>query len=90
MDSAGIVYILTNPSFKDDIVKIGVTSGVVEKRMKELHTTGVPAPFEWYAIYKTYEYEKVEKFIHSSLSLLVNNRINPKLLFNSVILFNFV
>lgn len=78
MKDPGIVYILTNPSFKDDIVKIGITSGTVEKRMKELHTTGVPTPFEWYAIYQTPEYEKVEQFIHDSLSLLTNNRINPK------------
>ena len=78
MKESGIVYILTNPSFKDDIVKIGITSGTVEKRMKELHTTGVPTPFEWYAIYQTPEYEKVEQFIHGSLSLLSNNRINPK------------
>jgi hypothetical protein len=78
MENAGIVYILTNPSFKDDIVKIGITSGTVEKRMKELHTTGVPTPFEWYAIYQTPEYKKVERFLHTSLSLLVDNRINPK------------
>lgn len=77
MEEIGIVYILTNPSFKDDIVKIGITSGTVEKRMKELHTTGVPTPFEWYAIYQVREYKKVERFIHSSLSLLVGNRINP-------------
>ena len=78
MEDSGIVYIFTNPSFKEDIVKIGITSGSVEKRMKELHTTGVPTPFEWYAIYKTPEYQKVERFLHSSLSLLTDNRINPK------------
>lgn len=78
MKEQGIVYILTNPSFREDIVKIGITSGTVEKRMKELHTTGVPTSFEWYAIYQTPEYEKVEQFVHDSLSLLLNNRINPK------------
>ncbi len=78
MKEHGIVYILTNPSFREDIVKIGITSGTVEKRMKELHTTGVPTPFEWYAIYQTPEHEKVEQFVHDSLSLLLNNRINPK------------
>ncbi len=66
----GFVYILTNPSFKDDIVKIGLTSGSVEKRMKELHTTGVPTPFERYASIKTSKYEEVERFMHHSLSLL--------------------
>ena len=66
----GFVYILTNPSFKDDIVKIGLTSGTVEKRMKELQTTGVPTPFEKYASIKTSKYREVESFMHHCLSLL--------------------
>ena len=77
MKEPGYVYILTNPSFKDDIVKIGLTSGTVEKRMKELHTTGVPTPFEKYASIKTRKYEEVERFMHHSLSLLCEgSRVN--------------
>lgn len=76
MKETGYVYILTNPSFKDEIVKIGITSGTVEKRMKELHTTGVPLPFEEYASYKTTKYAEVERFMHRSLSLLADNRVN--------------
>ena len=77
MKEPGYVYILTNPSFKDDIVKIGMTSGIVEKRMKELHTTGVPTPFEKYASIKTSKYEEVERFMHHTLSLLSEgSRIN--------------
>ena len=77
MKDPGFVYILTNPSFKDDIVKIGLTSGTVEKRMKELHTTGVPTPFEKYASIKTAKYEEVERFMHHSISLLSEgSRVN--------------
>ena len=77
MKEPGYVYILTNPSFKDDIVKIGLTSGTVEKRMKELHTTGVPTPFEKYASIKTTKYEEVERFMHHSISLLSEgSRVN--------------
>ena len=77
MKEPGYVYILTNPSFKDDIVKIGLTSGTVEKRMKELHTTGVPTPFEKYASIKTAKYEEVERFMHHCLSLLSEgSRVN--------------
>lgn len=73
----GYVYILTNPSFKENIVKIGLTSGTVEKRMKELHTTGVPTPFEKYASIKTAKYEEVERFMHHCLSLLSEgSRVN--------------
>ncbi|MBR2932431.1 MAG: GIY-YIG nuclease family protein [Rikenellaceae bacterium] len=77
MEEKGNVYILTNPSFREDIIKIGITSGTVEKRMKELHTTGVPTPFEEYASFQTNKYKDVERFMHRSLSLLADNRINP-------------
>lgn len=76
MKEQGYVYILTNPSFKEEIVKIGITSGTVEKRMKELQTTGVPLPFEKYASYRTSKYAEVEKFMHRSLSLIAENRVN--------------
>ena len=42
----GIVYLLTNPVMPG-LVKIGMTTQQeVDKRMKELYTTGVPVPFE--------------------------------------------
>lgn len=42
----GIVYLLTNPVMPG-LVKIGMTTQEgIDKRMKELYTTGVPIPFE--------------------------------------------
>ena len=41
----GYVYIISNPSFKKDIYKIGMTERTVLVRIKELFTTGVPTPF---------------------------------------------
>lgn len=84
MKEQGYVYILTNPSFKEGIVKIGITSGTVEKRMKELQTTGVPLPFEKYASYRTSKYAEVEKFMHRSLSLIAENRVNNSREFFSI------
>ena len=45
----GYVYILTNPSFKEDWVKIGKSSRPVDVRSKELDNTAVPLPFEIFA-----------------------------------------
>lgn len=45
---SGYVYILTNPSFREDWVKIGKSSGPVDIRSKELDNTAVPLPFEIY------------------------------------------
>lgn len=41
----GYVYILTNPSFREDWVKIGKSSRPVDVRSKELDNTAVPLPF---------------------------------------------
>ena len=38
------VYILTNPSFREDWVKIGKSSRPVDVRSKELDNTAVPLP----------------------------------------------
>lgn len=45
----GFVYILTNPSFREDWVKIGKSARPVDVRSKELDNTAVPLPFEIYA-----------------------------------------
>ena len=46
MEEAEYVYILTNPSFKEDWVKIGRSSRPVDIRSKELDHTAVPLPIE--------------------------------------------
>ncbi len=62
----GIVYILTNPLFKDNVVKIGVTTRDIKSRMRELGSeTGVPCPFECYVAYEIDNYKTVEKIMHT-------------------------
>lgn len=51
--SMGYVYILTNPSFREDWVKIGKTRRPVNVRSAELDNTAVPLPFEVYAMIKS-------------------------------------
>ena len=75
MKEAGYVYILTNPSFKEDWVKIGKSSRPVDIRSKELDNTAVPVPFEIYATLKTVKYEQVEKLIHKTIDRLTDLRI---------------
>ena len=71
----GYVYILTNPSFREDWVKIGKSSRPVDVRSKELDNTAVPLPFEIYATLKTTKYAKVEKQIHKQIDRLSDLRI---------------
>lgn len=71
----GYVYILTNPSFKEDWVKIGKSARPVDVRSKELDNTAVPLPFEIYAAIKTSKYNEVEKLVHKTIDRLTDLRI---------------
>ena len=66
----GIVYLLTNPVMPG-LVKIGMTTQEdIDKRMKELYTTGVPVPFEcqFACRVKKSDCAKIEKALHTAFS----------------------
>jgi hypothetical protein len=74
-DDYGIVYLLVNECMPG-LVKIGKTSRLaLEKRMKELFTTGVPLPFE--CVYacrvKLQHMDELEKALHLAFA---PNRVN--------------
>lgn len=71
----GYVYILTNPSFREDWVKIGKSSRPVDVRSKELDNTAVPLPFEIFATLKTVKYNEVERLVHKTIDRLTDLRI---------------
>lgn len=79
----GYVYILTNPSFREDWVKIGKSSRPVDVRSKELDNTAVPLPFEIFATMKTTKYNEAEKLVHRYIERFTNLRIrNNREFFN--------
>jgi hypothetical protein len=66
----GIVYLLTNPVMPG-LVKIGMTAQEdIEKRMRELYTTGVPVPFECQFACKVKKGDcgKIEKALHTAFA----------------------
>ena len=71
----GYVYILTNPSFRNDWVKIGKSVREVNVRSKELDNTAVPLPFEVFAWIKTSKYNEVEILVHKTIDRLTSLRI---------------
>lgn len=75
MKETGLVYILTNPSFREDWVKIGKSMRSVDVRSKELDNTAVPLPFEIFATMQTSKYDKVEKLVHKTIDRLTDLRI---------------
>lgn len=66
-NDSGYVYILTNPSFRKDWVKIGMTERPVDTRTKELDNTAVPLPFEVYATLHTKHRRRIEKLLHGMI-----------------------
>ena len=60
-----IVYILTNESMPDAI-KVGIT-GNLDRRIRELDTTGTPLPFECYYAVEVENAAAIEKKIHEGL-----------------------
>lgn len=64
----GWIYIFSNPSYRENIIKIGKTARSPDKRIREVDSTGVPQPFV--LEYKAYvkNHNKVEKIIHRKLS----------------------
>lgn len=73
----GYVYILTNPSFREDWVKIGRTQNM-EERLKTLDTTALPLPFKKYATLKTVKFQAAEKHVHHYIETFTNLRIRDK------------
>jgi hypothetical protein len=66
----GIVYLLTNPVMPG-LVKIGMTAQEdIDRRMKELYTTGVPVPFECQFACKVKKGDcaKIEKALHKAFA----------------------
>lgn len=69
-ESFGYVYVLSNPVMPN-LVKIGMTEREnLDKRLKELYSTGVPVPFECeYACRVNKEdCAKIEKALHTAFS----------------------
>ncbi len=62
----GLIYVLSNPSMQD-VLKIGLSTRNVETRVKELETTGVPAPFQIEAYFPSNAPEQHEAQIHNAL-----------------------
>jgi len=63
------------PPFREDWVKIGMSSRPVNIRSKELDNTVVPLPFEIFATMKTVKYVEAEKLIHRFIETFTNLRI---------------
>ncbi len=72
---SGFIYIMSNPSFVDGLIKIGQSDrDPMTYRKAELETTGVPEPFvvEYYAFVQYHH--SLEKQVHRNLSHKRNTR----------------
>ena len=78
MEDEGWVYCLSNPSFRENIHKVGKTNADdVEDRADKLYSTGVPTPFKIELAARFDNCTQAEKNIHNLLSYFCI-RINDK------------
>ena len=63
----GIVYVLTNPAFPG-LLKIGHTVQPLEKRMKSLHSTGLPEPYKCVAAWEFEDHKGAERALHAAFA----------------------
>ena len=68
-NEAQYVYIMSNPSFPGDVLKIGWTREHPNKRANDLHTSGIPSPFIVEYVIITSEGSKLEKQIHEHIKI---------------------
>ena len=68
MSDVGFIYCMSNPAFKDGMVKIGLTLRTVEERCRELRTTGVPLPFVVEFAKQVSNPAEKEKYLHEILA----------------------
>ena len=66
------VYVMSNPSFPEDILKIGWTRDHPNIRANNLHTSGIPTPFIVEFVITTLEGAKLERYIHNHIK---NHRV---------------
>lgn len=70
----GYVYVLANPSYRRNVVKIGMTTRDPEERARELsQSTGVPQPFVVAFKARVPDCREAERRIHDQL---MENRVN--------------
>ncbi|SEN66367.1 GIY-YIG nuclease family protein [Halomonas caseinilytica] len=64
---AGWVYVLGNQFLADDVYKVGRTTGRIERRMRQLYTTGVPGEFDCLDAWWFADCHHAEAFVHELL-----------------------
>jgi len=75
----GVLYILTNPSYKEPMVKIGMTSVFNgPSRIKQLYGTGVPTPFKVEYAVTVGTVEQAQQLESLCFDTFKNVRVNPK------------
>ena len=67
--TSGLVYMLTNSSFREDRVKIGKSSRPVDVRSKGLHNTAVLLPLEIFATMKSTYFNELRRYKNNNAAI---------------------
>ena len=70
----GYVYILTNKSFRDDLILIGTSSKPINDLINDLDNEDLPLPYDPFATMHTEKYEMAAGIIHRQIDRLTFKR----------------
>ena len=70
----GYVYILTNKSFRDDLILIGTSSKPIDDLINDLDNEDLPLPHDPFATMHTEKYEMAAGIIHRQIDRLTFKR----------------
>ena len=73
-EQLGWVYVLSNPAFDQNLIKIGMSEQDPARRSEELQTTGVPEPFKVEYKALVVDQARVERVVHSELREFRNTK----------------
>ena len=77
--SKGYVYILTNESFRGNLLKIGTSTLPVDELIDELDTEDLATPYAPFAIIQTEDFEFLEECSHRKLDQFTEKQWNKAL-----------
>lgn len=63
----GYIYVLKNPTFKENVYKIGYTERTVRERIEELKGTGIPTGYREVCKFYVPYVKEAEKIVHKEL-----------------------
>ena len=84
MKEEGYVFILINPTFKENWVKIGYSNKSIDALLQEVNEADIPLPYELYATMHTAKYVEAENLVKNYIESFTDRQLHSNRSFFNV------